>query len=142
MYELKTRGGCWGYFCFPICCSRWTQYREQIRAHDLINRSTVLRAIKAGKISASKDEQGSGASSQPRTPARPRPANSSSPRAAILPPGLSRKTSRIRLSDVNLEIPGFENELVDVNGIEVFQIFSAFFHPIFKCFLRKEPTMR
>src|SRR5262249_31157616 len=41
--------------------------------------------------------------------------------AAILPPGLSRKTSRIRklhcqafrLSDVNLEISGFENKAVE-----------------------------
>jgi hypothetical protein len=43
--------------------------------------------------------------------------------------------------DLNLEISGFENELVDVNGIEVFQI-TTLFHPLFKCFSRQEPTMR
>ena len=70
--------------------------------------------------------------------------------AAILPPGLSRKTSRIRklhcqafrLSDVNLEISGFENKAVDVDGNEVFEIAPFLFHPIFKCFSRQEPTMR
>jgi hypothetical protein len=42
---------------------------------------------------------------------------------------------------LNLEISGFENELVDVNGIEVLQI-TTLFHPLFKCFSRQEPTMR
>jgi hypothetical protein len=38
------------------------------------------------------------------------------------------------------EHSGFENELVDVNGIEVFQI-TTLFHPLFKCFSRQELTM-
>src|SRR5262249_56366917 len=65
---------------------------------------------------------------------------------AILPPGLSRKILRIRklpcqafrLSDVNLEISGFEAKAVDVDGNDVFEITTFLFHPIFKCFSRQE----
>src|SRR5262249_30569010 len=35
-----------------------------------------------------------------------------------------------------------ENQLVAVDGEQIFQIFAFLFHPLFKCFSRQEPTMQ